>query len=151
MTLLLDTHPNDVAEQLTGRDYISYSGISAYQRCPLRWHFRYVLGLPEKTTSAALVFGGAIHQAAELHYRELLSGNPAPGLDMMLAEYQSAWQDRDLDAIKFGKGEDVNTMGDLGERVLRAFTDSPLAHPKGKVIGVEEELRGTKENDFAAK
>ena len=47
MTLLLDEHPNQVAERLTGRDYISWSAISTYQQCPLKWHFRYVLGLPE--------------------------------------------------------------------------------------------------------
>jgi ATP-dependent helicase/DNAse subunit B len=60
MTLLLDVPPNQVAKQLTGRDYISYSAISTYQACPLKWHFRYVLGLSEKTVSSALVFGSAI-------------------------------------------------------------------------------------------
>lgn len=104
MTLLLDTHPNQVAEELTGRDYISWSAISTFQACPLKWHFRYALRLPEEVVSSSLVFGGAVHQAVELHYRELLSGNPAPDLDTLLYEYQSAWQDRDLDAVKFGKG-----------------------------------------------
>ena len=37
--------PNQIAERLTGRDYLSYSAISTYQRCPLRYFFVYVAGL----------------------------------------------------------------------------------------------------------
>lgn len=142
MSLELAIHPNEIAERLTGRDYISWSAISTFQTCPLKWYFRYALGLPEETVSASLVFGGAIHQAVELHYRELLSGNPAPDLDTLLYEYQAAWRDRDPDAVKFGKGEDADALGRLAERVLMAFQQSPLASPPGRIVGIEEELRG---------
>jgi putative RecB family exonuclease len=142
MTLELDVHPNEVAERLTGRDYLSYSQVSLYQRCPLQWHFRYALGLPEETVSSSLVFGSAIHRAAEFHFRELMAGNLAPDLDMLLYEYQAAWQERDLAAVQFGKDEDVNTLCGLAERVLTTFRDSPSAAPKGRILGVEEELRG---------
>jgi len=142
MTLILDEHPNDVAERLTGRNYLSYSAISTFQACPLKWHFRYVQGLPEKIVSSSLVFGGAIHRAAEHHYRELLAGNPPPDIDSLLYEFQAAWQDRDTDEIKFAKSEDVNSLGQLAERVLTAFQTSDLAQPAGTIIGVEEELRG---------
>jgi hypothetical protein len=43
---------------------------------------------------------------------------------MLLGEYQAAVQDRDLDAVKFGKSEDVNTLGVLAERVLKAFQEA---------------------------
>ena len=142
MTLILEEHPNEAAQELTGRDYISWSSISTFQACPLKWYFRYALGLPEETVSSSLVFGGAIHRAAEFHYRELLAGNPAPDLDTLLAEYQNAWQDRDLGAIKFAKSEDIDSLGALAERVLTAFQESPLAEPEGTIVGVEEELRG---------
>jgi putative RecB family exonuclease len=142
MSLELEVDPNDVADELTGRDYISWSAVSTYQACPLRWHFRYCQNLPETVISSSLVFGSAIHQAAELHYRELLSGNPAPDVDTLLEAYQSVWQERDLAAIKFGKDEDINSLGELAERVLTAFQQCPLANPSGQIVGVEEELRG---------
>ncbi|ADB18071.1 conserved hypothetical protein [Pirellula staleyi DSM 6068] len=142
MSLELDVDPNEVAEKLTGRNYISWSAISTYQACPLRWCFRYVHGLPEAFVSSSLVFGSAIHQAAELHYYELLSGNPAPALDTLLSAYHAAWLERDLASIKFGKDEDINSLSDLAERVLSAFRASPLANPNGQIVGVEEELRG---------
>ena len=39
----------------TGRDYLSFSAIRLYQGCPLRFHFKYNLGLPEDSVSSALV------------------------------------------------------------------------------------------------
>eukprot|EP00913_Durusdinium_trenchii_P010894 g10223.t1 len=142
MIAFASRHPNMRAAELTGRDYLSYSAISTYQACPLKWHFRYVLGLPEDAVSASLVFGGAIHRAAELHFREILSGNPPPDLESLLAEYQDEWNERDLGTVQFGKGDDVDKLGHLAERVLAAFQSSELAQPKGQILGVEKELRG---------
>ena len=109
--------PNDLAVELTGRDYISYSAVSTYQACPLKWHFRYQLGLPEEMVSSCLVFGGAVHRAVEHHYRELLAGNGAPDFDTLLYEYQAAWSERDVQEFNFSKGEEFKTLGQLAERV----------------------------------
>ena len=79
--------PNDVAERLTGRRYVSWSAINAYRSCPLRYYYRYVEQLPEQTVSSALVFGSAIHSAIEFWFRERLAGNPDPDLDLLLDAY----------------------------------------------------------------
>ncbi len=134
--------PNAVAEELTGRNYISYSALSTYQQCPLRYFFKYVAGLPEETVSASLVFGGAIHRAVQLHYQELLAGAPSPDLDMLLAEYQDAWRERDLQQVTFAKDSDVSSLHSLADRMLRAFKASELANPSGTILGIEEEFRG---------
>jgi len=68
---------NAIAERLTGRDYISYSALSTFAQCPLKYYFRYCLGMAEETVSASLVFGVAIHAAIQQHFEELLQGNPA--------------------------------------------------------------------------
>ena len=141
--LLEQPSPNAIAEQLTGRSYISHSSITTYATCPLRHYFRYVEGLAEETVSSSLVFGGAIHAAIELHFNELLAGNPAPGHVDLLGEFWEAWRDRSEEAtINFGKGEEVKSIADLAERVLRAFCASDLANPSGRILGIEEELRG---------
>jgi len=135
--------PNEVALDLTGRDYISYSAISSYQSCPLRYFFRYVKGLPEDVVSSSLVFGGAVHSAVECHYNELMAGCPAPDLDTLLTVFWDGWRDRNEEAeIKFGRGEDINSIGDLAERVLTAFQQSDLSRPQGRILGVEEQLVG---------
>jgi CRISPR/Cas system-associated exonuclease Cas4 (RecB family) len=133
---------NQVAEQLTGRNYISHSAISTYQQCPLRYYFKYVAGLPEETVSASLIFGAAVHRAVEFHFRELLCGNPAPDLDALVAEYQRGWNERGEQRIQFGSQEDQATLVVLARRMLSAFKQCELATPKGIILGVEEELRG---------
>jgi putative RecB family exonuclease len=130
-----------VAERLTGRDYISYSAVSTYQQCPLRYFFRYIAGLPEETVSSSLVFGGAIHAAVEHHFRELMIGNAPPHVDDLIQMYTAAWEERGSGAVQFGKDENRSSLDRLAGRMLKKFRDSDLARPEGTIIGVEEELR----------
>ena len=94
MIFAVPESPNEVAERLTGRNYISWSAINAYRSCPLRYYYRYVEQLPEKTVSSALVFGSAIHSAIEFWSRKQLAGNPDPDLDLLLDAYQMEWRER---------------------------------------------------------
>ncbi|NQV23111.1 MAG: PD-(D/E)XK nuclease family protein [Rhodopirellula sp.] len=126
------------------RDYISHSAITTYQQCPLRYRFKYVDALPETVVSSALIFGGAIHSALEFHFTERLCGNESPSLDQLLDVFQEAWQGRatDYEDIRFGKGEDHNSLSALADRMLTAFRESPAVASDDIVIGIEEELRG---------
>ena len=126
----------------TVRDYVSFSALSLYQRCSLRYFFRYVAQLPEESTSASLVFGRAIHRAIEHHFTELLAGNKPPDLDAMLAEFNVGWDETPAGQIAFPKTDSRNSMAHLADRVLTAFQGSDVAQPKGHILGIEEELRG---------
>lgn len=134
-------NPNETSMQLTGRDYISHSSISTYQRCPLKYYFRYVKNIPERFVSSALVFGSAIHQALQFHFEELLAGNEAPDLDTLLSVYQDEWRNRDKDTVRFGKTESISSLGQLAERMLSAFQQSELSRPDERILGIEEEFR----------
>jgi len=137
------TNPaNEVAKRLTGRDYISWSAISTFRTCPLKYKFRYVDGLPEESVSSALVFGTGIHTAVEQHFQAILSGDPKPDLEALLFAYRSAWLPHDPDAIQFGAKETRETLDDLALRMLTAFLASDQARVSGRVLGVEEEIRG---------
>jgi putative RecB family exonuclease len=131
-----------IATPPAARDYLSFSSLSLYRSCPLRYFFKYHLGLPEDTVSSALVLGSGVHRAIELHFRELLSGNPPPSDDALMGEFWQEWKDRDLDQVRFSKGEDRDSLGLLAERILTAFQQSEVAHPAGQILAVEEELRG---------
>jgi putative RecB family exonuclease len=126
----------------TERDYISFSSLSLYRTCPLRWFFKYRVGLPEEAVSSALVYGGGIHRAIQLHFTELLAGNPAPHRDALLAEFWEGWKEREPGEIRFGKDENLDSLGRLAERMLIAFQESDVARPSGQILAVEEELRG---------
>jgi putative RecB family exonuclease len=137
------TNPaNEVAKRHTGRDYISWSALSTFRTCPLKYRFRYVDGLPEESVSSALVFGTGIHTAVEQHYQAILSGEPKPDLDALLFAYRSAWLPHDPDAITFGSSESRASLDALAGKMLTAFLNSPAASVRGRVLAIEEELRG---------
>lgn len=141
MTTLPAT-PTVAAQRPPGRDYLSYSAVTTYQRCPLAYYFRYRAGVPEETVSSSLVFGGAIHRTVEHHFRQLLAGAEAPSLDELMEEFDAAWEEHDLQSIRFGKDETREELSHLAERMLGTFQASQLARPQGAVLAVEEELRG---------
>lgn len=144
MIALAVTSPNAIAEQLTRRNYISYSAISTYCQCPLKYAFKYIEGLPEELISSSLAFGRAIHAAAEHHFNELMSGAPPPDQDSLLSAFWDAWRSvAEEGVIQYGKGEDTASLQQAAVRVLQAFRESELARPTGRLIGVEEELRGS--------
>jgi putative RecB family exonuclease len=137
------TNPaNEVAKKLTGRDYISWSALSTFRTCPLKYKFRYIDGLPEESVSSALIFGTGIHSAIESHFQAILFGDPKPDLDTLLFAYRSAWLPHDPDAVQFGSTETRASLDALAARMLTAFLASPTASVQGRVLGVEEEIRG---------
>ena len=137
------TNPaNDIAKKLTGRDYISWSAISTFRTCPLKYKFRYVDGLPEESVSSALVFGTGIHSAVEQHFQAILSGEEQPDIEQLMFAYRSAWLPHDPDTIQFGSTETRASLDALAARMLAAFLASPAASVQGRVLGVEEEIRG---------
>jgi putative RecB family exonuclease len=138
-TPLLDANKRPPPQE---RDYVSYSAMSTYRRCPLSYFFRYKLGLPEETVSASLVFGTAIHRGLERHFRELLAGNPAPSVEEMMAEYDRGWTERRDQEVTFGQSETRVTLDGLATRMFEAFLASDAAQPGGRILGVEETLRG---------
>jgi putative RecB family exonuclease len=123
------------------RDYLSFSAIRLYQTCPLKFFYRYVKGLPEETVSSSLVLGSGIHRVIELHFRELLAGNPPPSRDTLVAELSNELDAREAE-VRFNKNEDRASMEELGTRILSAFQDSDAAQPAGEILAVEEELCG---------
>lgn len=133
--------PVVTSQRIQYRDYVSFSAVRLYQQCPLRYFFRYIAGLPENSVSASLVFGSAIHRAVELHFRRLMEGQAAPYIEELLAEYRAGWNDQ-LAPIRFGKDEDNASLGSLAEKMLRAFSASDVARPTGRILAVEESLRG---------
>jgi putative RecB family exonuclease len=133
---------NAVASQLIGRDYLSHSAITTYQKCPLQFFFKYVADLPPQSVPASLVFGGAIHAALEHHYRCLFEGAESPSVAEMLAAYDEAWNADAVVPVQYGKNDTAETLRDLAGRMVAAFCDAPGSKLDGTLLGIEEEFRG---------
>jgi putative RecB family exonuclease len=135
--------PNKLAQRITGRSYISHSQLTLMQSCPRKFAFTYVEKAARDFIPSSLIFGGSIHAALELYYRCRLEGLGVT-LPALLSAYHDAWRRQAADddaSVRFNKGEDQNTADAMADRMLQAFLASPLATPKGAILGIEEELR----------
>ena len=141
MIAITPTHEGQSEPQIQDRDYLSWSAVTTYRNCPLKFFYRYIAQVPEERRSANLVFGGAIHAALELHFQERLAGNATPTLDALMGAYYREWSGVDLASVVYGGGDDLGSLSSLAERMLTAFQASPLAQLRGTIIGIEEEVR----------
>lgn len=134
---------NEIALPRTGRDYVSWSALSTYRNCPLKYRFRYVDRLPEEFVSAALVFGTGIHTAVEQHFQMMLAGEKPPSIDQLMLAYRTAWLPHEPDQIQYAARDSRQSLDALAAKMLTAFQQSSLTSISGSVLGVEEELRGS--------
>jgi len=132
---------NQAAQNLIGRPYLSWSAVSTFMQCPLKFKFRYLESLPEETLSSSLLFGSGIHQALEEFFRAELAGGPKPTLEKLVYIYRSTWLPADPEAVSLGS-DTRESLDRLAVKVLRAFLASDSAGLLGHVLGVEEEISG---------
>ena len=121
----------------TGRlpDHISYSQISVYLQCPLKYRFHYIDALEPAFTSASLAFGQAVHQAVASFFQNALEGDRLTA-DNMIDVYREAWRNCEGPPIRYSNG-------DTEKKLLKKATDIlTLWHSKQdsatEVYGVEE-------------
>jgi putative RecB family exonuclease len=124
------------------RDYISYSAITMFRSCPLKYKFRYIDGLDADTVSSRLIFGTAIHAAIEEYFQAKMAGDTLPSQLEMLDAYHQTWQGADIASVQLGKTETLDTLAVLAGKILTAFLASDLTSLDGTILAVEEELRG---------
>lgn len=140
--------PNIIARELTGRPYISHSQLALMRACPRRFAFTYAEHAKPDFLTSSLVFGGAVHAAAELHYRCLMEGLSATTPAALMSAYRNHWTneleraDKDV-PLRFNKNEDHDSLTATAQRMIDAFLASPISQPHGRLIGVEEPLRVT--------
>jgi len=115
--------------------HLSYSQLSTYLTCPLRYKLQYVDLIPAAFTASSLVFGQAIHEAVGAFYQEHLVGESLRP-DQMVDVYRQAWQSRDGAEIRFFNGDSEGTLTEKAKLLLTVFHDS--FDPSVQVLGVEE-------------
>ena len=141
--------PNRLAEKITGRTYLSYSQVNLMRSCPRKFAFLYVEKTSPDFIPSSLIFGGSIHSSLELYFRAKLEGLEVTK-EALLSAYHDAWKRQQEQAreqtgaddnVRFNKGDDVDTLHVLADRMLTVFLQSSFAQPKGVILGVEEQLR----------
>ena len=113
--------------------HLSYSQISNYLTCPLRYKLHYVDLIPPAFTSAALVFGSAVHEAVAAYYQSRLEGDELRP-DHMVDVYRETW--RRADNVKFFNGDGEESLLQKATQLIDVFHKE--TNPNVTVLGVEE-------------
>jgi putative RecB family exonuclease len=79
---------------VAGRDYVSWSQLSTFRQCPLRYQFRYLDRVEPEFVSSALLVGSSLHSAIEHHHRQQLETDDTVSLDELLEAFWSDWKHR---------------------------------------------------------
>lgn len=118
----------------TDNRHLSYTQISTYLTCPLRYRFQYVDQIPPAFVSATLAFGSGIHEAVGAFYQMVLQGDQLKP-SQMLDVYRQAWLGRQ-EKVKFFNGDNEASLLNRAEQLLTVFHES--FNPAVVVLGVEE-------------
>lgn len=135
--------PNDIAQAMTGRPYVSHSEIVAFQSCPLKWHFSYVEHVQPELLSASMLVGSCTHAAIQRHLEATMAADTLPTVDEMMQAYDQTWQAEaeKVPEIQLPKGETAETLRATARQMVETYAASPFAVPTGTLIGIEETLR----------
>lgn len=118
------------------RPHWSYSSISQYLACPLRYYFQRILCLPQPTVGSGLVLGSAVH-AALAHYHHDLKLNRKPRRDAIRTTFVESWDRRDGTTIAFKEGETRADLMAQGMALVELYLAEP---PPERIVAVEQEI-----------
>ena len=118
------------------RPHWSYSSISQYLACPLRYYFQRILCLPQPTVGSGLVLGSAVH-AALAHYHHDLKLNRKPRRDAIRTTFVESWERRDGTTIAFKEGETRADLMAQGMALVELYLAEP---PPERIVAVEQEI-----------
>lgn len=138
----LANSPESKPALVTGRGFISWSQLSTFRQCPLRYRFRYLDRLEPEFVASSLLVGSSIHSAIELFHRRQLEGGEPPTLDELLSEFWEEWRSRveESPEVRFAKNEDFSSVHDLARRMLSAFLADDTSQIHGVPIAIEESI-----------
>jgi putative RecB family exonuclease len=118
-------------------DHLSYSSISTYLQCPLKWRFHYVDKLTEEFVTSSLVFGQAIHESVAAFLNASLSGDSLTP-DEMLMVYLNSWRESKGLEIRCSNGDSQEKLIKKAEDLLTLWHGAQDGMTE--VLGVEEEF-----------
>jgi putative RecB family exonuclease len=107
-----------------GQLHFSYSQLSTFLICPMKYAHQYVWGTPWESKPIALPFGRAVHKSAELYYLCLKeTGEIIPlgqMIDTFVAVYDGEVKQTEIE-ISLKEGETIAGLRDQGVELLKLF------------------------------
>lgn len=123
-------------EKAQHRRALSYTQISTYSSCPLRYRFHYIDRIEPPFTAAPLAFGSCIHEAVGAFYQSCLEGDPL-SVSQIHDVYRQVWESHAKERpIRFSNGDSEESLTTKAKRMLEVFHEA--SDPSVQIIGIEE-------------
>jgi putative RecB family exonuclease len=110
--------------EMEGQLHFSYSQLSTYLICPMKFGHTYVWGTPPETKPIALPFGKAIHKGAETFYRSLMETGEIIPVDQVIETFiilfDRETKNSDLE-LTMKEGETVGGLREQGIELMKLF------------------------------
>ncbi len=118
------------------RPHWSYSSISQYLTCPLRYYFQRIRCLPQPTVSSGLVLGSAVHAALAEYHKGIQNGTGSRRDEIQRA-YSESWNERDNSVIAYKDSESRQDLFDQGMALVDLYLKEP---PPERIVAVEQPM-----------
>src|SRR5581483_10757376 len=119
------------------RPHWSYSAISQFLSCPLRFYFQRIAKLPQKFVGSSLILGSAVHAALAEYHRTVQEDEPTDTgkLHRLIAD---TWKKRENDTpINYRAGETQEDLLAQGIALIETYLKEP---PPQNIIAIEHEI-----------
>jgi RecB family exonuclease len=121
-------------------EHLSYSSLNQYRMCPKQFFFRKIACVPEERKSSSLVFGGAIHRAAERLHEAKIEGRKLPTAKALMSEYDTAWKE-EVDVgpdVVYPRADSAESLRATAGKILALYRDH-FSKQRGEIIAIEHE------------
>jgi len=117
------------------QDHISYTQISTYMNCSLKYALQYIEKIEWPFKPEGLVFGSAIHRALEHYYLGRQEDRDVPFKEMMVI-FDASWEKEEAEnKIRYKNGNNPDRIHRTAEAMLKEFRNTVKP---GKVLAVEQ-------------
>ena len=111
-------------ERATVQLHVSYSQVYTYLLCPMKYAHNYVFGTLQEHKPVPLIFGRAIHKAAEHYYLCLQDTGVVADVAELEQAFEKCFSD-EIDhsdvPILFKKGQTAEDLQDMGKQLIQLF------------------------------
>jgi putative RecB family exonuclease len=118
----------------------SHSRLSAFEKCPLQYRYRYIDRIKRDTQGIEAFMGNRVHDALEKLYRDVQMAR-RPALPEIVDHYHRSWEQTFSDRVKIVKTEyTADHYRQVGERCLTGYFKRYDPFDQATTLGLEERI-----------
>ena len=119
----------------------SHSRLSSFENCPKKFHFRYVLQVPQETEGIEAFVGKRVHEVLERLYI-FVGRDQIPSMQKVVARYHALFDEHfDGERIRIVKeGLDVEHYRQLGVDCLEGYYRRFYPFDQDETLGIEQRV-----------